>query len=395
MSLEKADLKGLRLKGERWYEIDDIQDLSNAETIFCSEEDRPKEYFQRWGGYWRFPSIKDFCFLVNPYFPPPVMEEEIKAYFHELISSYPSGQRVQRLLASKMFKCLPEQIVVGNGAAELINALMSDSKERVGIVIPTFHEYANRVGFENCAQLVPLEKNRNFQFTIDEIKAFAVNIDTFILINPDNPTGHYLPREKVVELASWFHDSGKHLIVDESFVDFSTESEHGSLLNQEDLEMFPSLLVVKSISKSYGVPGVRLGVLASADKNLIRRVERGISIWNINSFAEFFLQIIGKYEKAYIEATSKVRNERDRFFRKLSEISYLRVITSQANFFTCEIVDKFTSEELCRTLLCKHQILIKDCKGKPGFLDGEYVRIAVRNEADNDLIVKILRIYEP
>ena len=394
LSLEKLELRGKRLNGEKWYEIDDVQDLHNAETVFAAESDRMQQFAERWGGYWRFPGIKDFCFLVNPYFPPSVMQEEIKAYFYELLSEYPSGQGVQRLLASKMFNCSPEHIIVGNGAAELINALMSGISGKVGVVVPTFHEYANRIGFENCAQLLPLITNNNFHYSVEDIKSFSKNVDVFILINPDNPTGHYLPRNDLLELALWFQRNSKRLIIDESFIDFSFENQAGSLLNETDLQCFPSLVIIKSISKSYGVPGIRLGVLATADKSVMSMVEKDISIWNINSFGEFFLQIIGKYEKNYQESTKKIRAERDRLFHALSAISYLRVIPSHANYFTCELVAKFNADEFCNVLLCNHNILIKNCANKPGFKGGEYVRIAVRNEDDNEYLIHALQQCE-
>ena len=390
LALEKQDLKALRLHGEKWYEIDDVQDLSNAETIFAPEKDRHAALARRWGGYWRFPKIKDFCFLVNPYFPPPVMEEEMKTYFGSLLSGYPSGQSVQRLLAAKMFNCAPGQILVGNGAAELINALMSGLTGRVGVVTPTFHEYANRVGFENCKQLSALECSPDLSYSAQHIKQFCEDVDTFVLINPDNPSGNYLPKAEVLDLVAWFQQRGKRLILDESFVDFSNENAAGSFLNEADLTAFPSLVVIKSISKSYGIPGVRLGVLATADPAIMKHVERQISIWNINSFAEFVLQIIGKYERAYQAATARIRQERDRFGRELQKVNYLRMIPSQGNYFTCEVTTGFSAKQLAEALLTTREILIKDCTGKPGFGKGEYVRIAVRDTTDNDALLAAL-----
>ena len=92
---------------------------------------------------------------------------------------------------------------------------------------------------------------------------------------------------------------------------------------------------MKSISKSYGVPGLRLGVLASADKELIEWMRKDVAIWNINSFAEFYMQIFGKYEDDYRQASRLFVEERARFQKELSAISWLRVIPSQANYFLC------------------------------------------------------------
>lgn len=119
LMLEEQELKALRLNGEKWYEIDDVQDKANAEVIFSKNaKEKLKLIPSLYGGYWRFPELRDFCYLANPYFPTVKMQEEMKAYFYELLSQYPSGQGTQRLLAGKMFKVEAENIIVGNGVAE-------------------------------------------------------------------------------------------------------------------------------------------------------------------------------------------------------------------------------------------------------------------------------------
>ena len=123
--LDKPDLKALPLSGEKWYEIDDIQDLDNAESIFADEDKKLKVFQKRYGGYWRFPSLLDFCYLVNPYFPSEKMKKEMKANFDILLTEYPSGMQVNALLMAKYFGLTPDYVCVGNGAAELIKSLMS------------------------------------------------------------------------------------------------------------------------------------------------------------------------------------------------------------------------------------------------------------------------------
>lgn len=116
---------------------------------------------------------------------------------------------------------------------------------------------------------------------------------------------------------------------------------------------------MKSISKSYGVPGLRLGVLASADKMLVKKLRGDVAIWNINSFAEFYMQIFGKYERDYWDACDKFRNERNHFHDDLKEIPFLRVIPSQANYFLCELTNGVSSYELTLSLLADYNIYIK------------------------------------
>ena len=148
---------------------------------------------------------------------------------------------------------------------------------------------------------------------------------------------------------------------------------------------------MKSISKSYGVPGLRLGVLASSNLHLIDRVRKNVPIWNINSFAEFYMQIFNKYEQDYKQACRLFIHERDRFYVDLQQIDYLRVIPSQANYFLCEVISKYSSKELTELLLNEYNILIKDCGTKKVFLDSEYIRIAVRSTSDNQRLIEALK----
>ena len=148
--------------------------------------------------------------------------------------------------------------------------------------------------------------------------------------------------------------------------------------------------MVKSISKSYGVPGFRLGILASGNKELIAHLKKDVAIWNINSFGEFYMQIYEKYHKEYLAACEAFRIERKIFYKELQTIPYLRVIPSQANYFLCEVTDRFTSRELAIRLLNEYNLLIKDCSGKAAFGGRNYIRLAVRDRKDNHYLVEAL-----
>lgn len=387
--LDNCELKGLPLEGERWYEIDDAQDLDIAETLFA-EENKLQLYHKRYGGYWRFPTMKDFCYLVNPYYPPRKMREELKANFDTLLTEYPSGMHVNTLLMAKNFGLKQDYMVVGNGAAELIKSLMEQSDDCVGVTFPTFEEYPNRLPEHRKITFVP--KNEDFRYTADDLINFftGTGIHTLLLINPDNPSGNFISTSGIQKLLVWSKAQNIRLIVDESFVDFATDGRAHTLLKNEILEQNPHLVVVKSISKSYGVPGLRLGLIASANTELISRTRKDVSIWNINSFAEFYMQIYSKYEQKYDVACKKIASERDRFFEALKQIGFLRVIPSQANYFLCEVISKYTSHELSDLLLRQHNILIKDCGTKSAFHGRNYIRIAVRDCADNDALIRIL-----
>lgn len=389
--LDKPDLKALPLTGEKWYEIDDMQDLNNAETIFAEEADKLLCYQKRYGGYWRFPSLLDFCYLVNPFFPSEKMKKEMRANFDILLSEYPSGLQVNALLMAKYFGLEPSFVCPGNGAAELIKSLMDALVGALGIVYPTFEEYPNRRMENQIVSYVP--NNKDFFYTADDLMTFFTEhvVSSILLINPDNPSGNFIPKEEVIRLVEWGGQRNITVVVDESFVDFSEKSTENTLLTNDLLKRYPHLVVVKSISKSYGVPGLRLGVLASSNIDLIDQIRKEVSIWNINSFAEFYMQIFNKYEQDYKQACRFFIKERNRFYQDLQQIKYLRVIPSQANYFLCEVIDAYSSKELTELLLNKYNILIKDCGTKKAFRTGEYVRIAVRSSQDNRRLVDALK----
>ena len=387
--LDDSEIKAKRLDGQRWYEIDDIQDLDIAESIFTPDEDERVRLLQsRYGGYWRYPKLLDFCYLVNPYFPPAKMKDELRANFDTLLTEYPSGMRVNSLLAAKNFSVHQENILVGNGAAELIKSLMGYMSGKVGFIRPTFDEYPNRYDREESVDFVP--DNRDYSYTADDIMEFfsGKDIQNLIVVNPDNPSGNYVPKKDLLRLIDWSKKEGIRLVIDESFSDFADEPDN-TLIEQSILTENPHLYVMKSISKSYGVPGLRLGVLASGDEGTIVKMKKDVAIWNINSFGEFYMQIGEKYQKDYAIALERIRAERTRFQNELAKIDGIRVIPSQANYVMVELDDGIDPKELLKKLLIDYNLLIKELTTKTN--GRNYLRLAVRNTEDNNQLLAALR----
>lgn len=387
--LDDPEIRAKRLNGQLWYEIDDIQDLDIASSMFAQDPDLRVSLMQgRYGGYWRYPQLLDFCYLVNPYFPPQRLIDEIQANFTSLLTQYPSGMRVNALLAARNFAVHQQNILVGNGAAELIKALMARLEGVTGFIRPTFGEYPNR--YQDRPNVCFTPAGPDFRYTADDLMAFfgPQDIDNLVLINPDNPTGNYIPAPDVLRLADWAQEKGIRLILDESFADFADEADN-TFIRQDLLDRYRRLYVVKSISKSYGVPGLRLGVLASGDQDLIAALKKDVAIWNINSFAEFYMQIEEKYKKDYARSLELIRAERARFRRELEKLPNLRVIPSQANYLMVELLGGLSARAITRDLLVNRCILVKDLSPKLG--GQQYLRLAVRDTRDNDRLLEALR----
>ena len=390
--LGDLEIKAVKLNGEKWYEIDDVQDLDIAESLLAGKEEKLEKMQKRFGGYWRYPKLIDFCYLVNPYFPNKKLVSEMQTNFERLLGEYPSGMGVNSLIAAKIFGLHASQVIVGNGAAELIKSLMERFTGRLGMAFPTFQEYPNRKAEKD---VVPyFVTNDEFRYTAKNLMDFYEDkdIEVLALINPDNPSGNYIRREDVLKLSEWCEKKNIRFVVDESFVDFVDEEETTTLLDAEILKANPNLIVVKSISKSYGVPGLRLGVLASSDEELIAEMKKDVAIWNINSFAEFYLQIYEKYAKDYAKAIEKFKQTRAAYIKDLQALSGLRVLPTQANYVLCEVTSGVTSRKLAEDLL-EENILIKDLSTKKGFDGKNYIRLAVRDEKDNAILVEALKRY--
>ena len=330
--LDNTGIHAKRLDGERWYEIDDLQDLEIASITFAEPEEQLKMFQESYGGYWSFPKLLDSCYLVTPYYPPRRLIDEMQASFTDLLTQYPSGIERNCLLAAKHFRVEKDRITIGNGAAELIKSLAAYlGGGTYGFIRPTFEEYPNRL---TTGKAVVMQVSwPDFSYTADDVMDFFGKnpVQTLFIINPDNPSGNYIPRADVLRLADWAEAGGMRLVVDESFVDFADERD-GSILSDAVLEAHPHLVVVKSISKSHGVPGIRLGVLAGADRKLIDFIKKDVAIWNINSFGQFYLQIAGKYRKDYAAALTAAAFKEKFFTEKLHAqmsqgVSYAAAVT--------------------------------------------------------------------
>ena len=383
--IRNSELTAYILNEENWYEIDDSQDLDIANTIFAKDVCKLKKYELHFGGYWRFPKLKDFCYLVNPYYPPVKMMNQIKSYVGELMLQYPSGMNIQQLNAASMFEVDEQLLLVGNGAAELINILGKILSGTVSISIPTFNEYIRC--FENC-KIREMEGNSvGYRYDVNYLLEEIEHTDNLVIINPDNPSGAFLSYQEIESIIKKCQEKNVTIVIDESFIDFAEKGIRYTLIKESVLQKYSCLVVIKSISKSYGIPGLRLGVMATGNNSIKKRVKEKMAVWNINSIAEYFLQIQKLYKNEYMEACDMLAEQRNVMQERLSKMNDIIPYPSQANYIMCELTGKINSRQLALRLLKDYNILIKDLSGKRGFEGKRFIRLAVKDAESNDQLL--------
>lgn len=389
--IKNSELYAYVLKDENWYEIDDAQDLDIADTMFANDRNMINKYELHFGGYWRFPKVKDFCYLVNPYYPPQKMVSQLEFFFKELLTQYPSGMNIQRLNASSMFEIDEKYLLVGNGAAELIDVLGKYVKGRMTACIPTFNEYVRC--FSNCTiQEIDTSKT-GYRFELKAIIEEVKNTDVLLLINPDNPSGAFLTYDEIICILEECRKNNVMVIIDESFIDFAESDKRYTLVDESILRKYTNLVVIKSISKSYGIPGLRLGIMATANEEVIKFMIDNLAIWNINSFAEYYLQIQRLYKKSYIASCNKIVEQRKKTMEQLSELDGLKIYPSQANYVMCELTEEsgMSAGEFALAMMKEYNILIKNLSAKKGFYGKNFLRFAIRDEKDNELLIEAIK----
>ena len=328
------------------------------------------------GGYWNHNDLLDFYYLVNPYFPTKKMMRDFNKVSKSLIINYPSCQRVVSELASKIYNVSENNIAVGNGASELIYFMCKRLSGVTGIIYPSFNEYKARLSNY-------IEFNSTDYTSGDIIDFFRGKINNIIIVNPQMHTGRYLNKDEMDRIISWCREENINLIIDESFIDFSDESLAFDMTRVFD---YDKLFIIKSVSKSFGVPGLRLGVLASSDERFIDELKTELPIWNISSFAQYFLEIILNHKEDFMLSLKKLSKERKRFKNRLSEISEFVVNESGANYFKVDL-KSIDSCKLCEIAL-DNGIILRDLKNR---FKTNSIRVSIRDRKDNNKFIKILK----
>ncbi|MBW1894363.1 MAG: histidinol-phosphate aminotransferase family protein [Deltaproteobacteria bacterium] len=340
------------------------------------------------GGYYRHDFI-DHAYLYNLYFPPEAVFTSFKDQIHDIVLNYPVAQDALAGLIGSLIHQPPERIVVGNGAAELIKIVSGHMARKLIVPVPSFNEYANAAPTGRAVEYA-LEFP-SFHLDVDKFTADAIRVeaDVAVVVTPNNPTSMVVHRSDLVRLAQKLANHDCMLIVDESFIDFVHNPDQTTL--EHEIERYPNIAIFKSMSKAYGICGLRIGYMLTANAAFAEAVRKGVHIWNINGFAEEFLRLLPDYRQEFIDSCKQVRKDRDKLYENLCAVQGMTVYKPDANFVFCRLPDHAQSApEITRRLFIEHNMYIKHCQGKTLPDSDHYIRIASRTQTKNHKLVAAL-----
>jgi threonine-phosphate decarboxylase len=333
--------------------------------------------------------VTDFCFIANPYYPDKHLINKIQERLPMLIKSYPSSnpRQLQEQLA-QVLHVNPEYILIGNGASELITIIQREFIDDFAIPIPTFSEYTDKVKKLEWAQLFQLNPKKDYQLNLDEYAEWIDKneITSALIINPGNPTGQLISLNDMI----LFLNRMQHLrliIVDESFMDFASE-DIPTLLPH--IKHHPNVIIVRSMSKHCGVPGLRLGYCCTANQDLLKRLRQLTPVWNVNTLAEYFISQLADTDKEYQIARLKVIRDVRFLYSELKDIKGFFTYPTGSNFVLIKIECGLTATDLQHILLEDYHLYVRDCSNKAG-MDNYHIRVASQGKRKDKLLIAALK----
>jgi histidinol-phosphate/aromatic aminotransferase/cobyric acid decarboxylase-like protein len=332
--------------------------------------------------------VIDYCFIANPYYPTMEMMEQLQAKLPSIIKAYPSSNpKLARQQLAEVIQVNPDFLILGNGATELITIIGKHLIGEIAIPIPTFSEYVEKLRNSGAAKRFQLNPDDSYRL---DLKAYADwiktnKISSALIINPGNPTGQLMP----VEDLKWFLNEMGHLkliLLDESFIDFADENIPSLLPFIED---YQNLVIVRSMSKHCGVPGLRLGYCCTSNQQILDRVRGFLPVWNINSIAEYFLLQLKNTNEIYHQTRLRVIEDVKDLYQKLLRIPGYKIYPTGSNFILIKIEFGMKAAELQWQLLEKG-LYVRDCSNKAG-LDEYHIRVSSQGKEKDRFLIEALK----
>ena len=331
--------------------------------------------------------IIDFSANINPLGFSSKIREVIIKNLNQL-SHYPDSEcKKAKKEISHYFKIDYENIILGNGSTELIYLIVRTLKPKKALItIPTFYEYERALNDNNISiNFYKLEEKLEFAIPTYEIISQLAGIDLIFLCNPNNPTGTFLHRKEMLTLVKEIQRRKIFLVLDEAFIDL-----HEGESFVKEVKNYDHLIVLRSLTKFFGLPGLRIGFAASNSK-LIKKLEVQKIPWSVNCLAQIAVREVLKDEKFISKSRSFLLKEKEFLYRELSNIKGLKAYKPSANFVFLKLLGNIFSEKL-KEQLAKKGMLIRDCSNFRGLEKKKFIRIAVRTRKENIMLIKELKM---
>lgn len=342
----------------------------------------------------------DACFLSNPYatelFLKKMKEDLLDTNkFRDVLEYYPPQNNAVAKYISRAIGINHKNIFVGNGAIEVIQAIMHNYiSKKICVIIPTFSSYYEFIKPGQEVVYYKLQKENNYEMDVNDYIEFVKlhKPDTIVLINPNNPNGGYLSKANVLHILENLPEV-TNFFVDESFIHFAYEDDGLSQITSEALiNRFNNLVIIKSMSKDFGIAGIRAGYGVMSEERVTQLLSNGY-LWNVSGLANYFFNIYSEpdFIAEYDIARKKYIMNTKMFLTELNNISTIKAYPSKANFALIELInDGVTSFDFSMDLLANDGIYVRDCSDKIG-LDGQFIRVASRSFEENLKIIDAIK----
>ena len=347
----------------------------------------------------------DACFLSNPlatelfwtYFNTDVLNDQQR--FKRMLEAYPSQNRVIAEQLSSTIGVEPGRVFIANGATEAIQAVIHNFSSHIHINIPTFSPYYEFAGPGHRVTRFQLDVENDFALDPERYvqSVLRSGADTAVLITPNNPDGYLIPDDDLRWILSRLSDL-RTVIVDESFIHFADRAVPGPGGSGNGLptlvgltERFDNVTLIKSMSKDFGIAGIRAGYAIMKKSRVNRLLDHGY-LWNTSGIAEYFFSLFTRptFVNEYRTVLNTYTGYIDGFTSMTSGANFIRTYPTSANFQLMQVPDGVSADLVTTLLLVRHGVYVRACGDKIG-LDGEFIRVAIRTEPENKLVFAALK----
>lgn len=329
-------------------------------------------------------NIIDFSASINPL---GISENARRAVFEhfEAVSHYPEQLSETLITEISRFHSIPSRcIIAGNGSTELIYLIPRVFKPKKALLVtPTFSEYKNALSLVECDVDTFLVSEEN-SFRLEKerlVELLKKRYDLLYICNPGNPTGVLTSKEIILGIVDEASEYGTTCVVDEAFIDFAEDESVKKAATERD-----NLIVLRSMTKFYGIPGMRVGFAVSSEGN-INKMMLHKEPWSVNAIGSI-AAVESLRDVSYIEESKiYIAKERDYLFLSLSDITWLKPYPSAANYILVRIERDDMDADILSDRLAKEGLLIRSCTSFDG-LGSSFFRVAVRKREENERLVK-------